>query len=120
MEDFQKVRLEKDLAELKKLIDTHFAQVCYGQGLIVRPVGPCAWEPSGPLVLGYVLESNFKHFFQRKKDEEELEVLKSQIDKRKDVRAKQIEERARKQQEKLEREKVRFHHKNSTFWKTWS
>ena len=27
MEDFQKVRLEKDLAELKKLIDTHFAQV---------------------------------------------------------------------------------------------
>merc|ERR1711990_383275 len=55
------------LAELKKLIDTHFAQ--------------------------------------RKKDEEELDVLKSQIDKRKDVRAKQIEERARKQQEKMEREK---------------
>ena len=34
--------------------------------------------------------------------------MKSQIDKRKDVRAKQIEERARKQQEKLEREKVCF------------
>ena len=32
MEDFQKVRLEKDLAELKKLIDTHFAQVCHGLG----------------------------------------------------------------------------------------
>ena len=32
--------------------------------------------------------------------------MKSQIDKRKDVRAKQIEERARKQQEKMEREKV--------------
>ena len=30
MEDFQKVRLEKDLAELKKLIDTHFAQVNFG------------------------------------------------------------------------------------------
>jgi len=67
MEDFAKARLEKDLAELKKLIDNHFAQ--------------------------------------RKKDEEELDVLKSQIDKRKDVRAKQIEERARKQQEKMEREK---------------
>merc|ERR1711953_1519350 len=65
MEDFAKARLEKDLAELKKLIDTHFAQ--------------------------------------RKKDEEELDVLKSQIDKRKDVRAKQIEERARKQQAKSRR-----------------
>ena len=27
MEDFAKARLEKDLAELKKLIDNHFAQV---------------------------------------------------------------------------------------------
>ena len=29
MEDFAKARLEKDLAELKKLIDTHFAQVSF-------------------------------------------------------------------------------------------
>ena len=29
MEDFAKARLEKDLAELKKLIDTHFAQVFF-------------------------------------------------------------------------------------------
>ena len=29
MEDFAKARLEKDLAELKKLIDNHFAQVSY-------------------------------------------------------------------------------------------
>ena len=36
MEDFQKVRLEKDLAELKKLIDTHFAQVNCG----VKMSGP--------------------------------------------------------------------------------
>ena len=29
MEDFAKARLEKDLAELKKLIDNHFAQVSF-------------------------------------------------------------------------------------------
>ena len=119
MEDFQKVRLEKDLAELKKLIDTHFAQVCHGLGpnqvfedglsrfedglsRYSRTMAPQLGKPTNPSVN--------RSIFQRKKDEEELEVLKSQIDKRKDVRAKQIEERARKQQEKLEREKVCFYH----------
>lgn len=55
--DFVKKRLEKDLLELKKMIDTHFEQ--------------------------------------RKKDEQELTGLEERIEKRKDVRQQQLEERQR-------------------------
>ena len=48
MEDFQKVRLEKDLAELKKLIDTHFAQV--NSGLLIGHYGTIMGRPA--MVLG--------------------------------------------------------------------
>jgi len=53
--DFVKKRLEKDLLELKKMIDSHFEQ--------------------------------------RKKDESELTSLEDRIEKRKDVRMKQQEQR---------------------------
>jgi len=66
--DFVKKRLEKDLLELKKMIDSHFEQ--------------------------------------RKKDEEELTSLEDRIEKRKDIRKKQMEERQKREKERLERERL--------------
>ena len=56
MDDFSKKRLEKDLQELKKMIE--------------------------------------KHFVQRKEDEASIQQLEERIVKRKELRAKQLEERA--------------------------
>lgn len=67
-EDFYKKRLEKDLAELKKMIDTHFVQ--------------------------------------RKKDEEDLVQLETRITERKEMREKQILERAQREKDRLERDRL--------------
>jgi len=67
-EDFYKKRLEKDLAELKKMIETHFVQ--------------------------------------RKKDEEELVQLETRITERKEMREKQILERAQREKDRLERDRL--------------
>lgn len=67
-EDFYKKRLEKDLAELKKMIETHFVQ--------------------------------------RKKDEEDLVQLETRITERKEMREKQILERAQREKDRLERDRL--------------
>lgn len=67
MEEIARKRVEKDLHELKRLIEDHYAQ--------------------------------------RKKDEEDLAQLVTRIEHRKDVRAKQLIEKAAQEKERMAREK---------------
>jgi len=66
--EFVKKRLEKDLQELKKMIE--------------------------------------KHFEQRKEDEASIQQLEERIVKRKELRAQQLEERAKAEKARQEREKI--------------
>ena len=81
MNDFLKQRAEKDLAELKKLIENHFTQV-YN---LTKP-------------------TDFIQF-QRKQDEEVLNELVQKMESRKELRQKQIEDRNQREKERGQRER---------------
>ena len=81
MNDFLKQRAEKDLAELKKLIENHFAQV------------------EDQIKTLYFIDS------QRKQDEEVLNELVQKMESRKELRQQQIEDRNQREKERGQRER---------------
>jgi alpha-acetolactate decarboxylase len=81
MNDFLKQRAEKDLAELKKLIENHFAQV-----------------------KNHTKPANFI-LFKRKQDEEVLNELVQKMESRKELRQQQIEDRNQREKERGQRER---------------
>lgn len=81
MNDFLKQRAEKDLAELKKLIENHFTQV-----------------HNHPWTADFIS-------FQRKQDEEVLNELVQKMESRKELRQKQIEDRNQREKERGQRER---------------
>lgn len=81
MNDFLKQRAEKDLAELKKLIENHFAQVN-----------------------NQIVGANFTHY-KRKQDEEVLNELVQKMESRKELRQRQIEDRNQREKERAQRER---------------
>ena len=84
--DFQQKKLEKELQELKKLIDVHFVQ-----RKKVLKISKYFFIP----VFLFLTFHVFIFIFKIYKDEEELTALEDRIEKRKEYRAAQLAERAR-------------------------